>query len=133
MRSRPPKTHSFPAARVLETPIGRVQLGAAEDGLALLLFPNSPDTILAGEPASVQAEAHLDAACDALNDYFAGRRTAFDDLPLVPHGTRFQKSVWSALTRIPFGATRTYRDIAVAIGNPKAVRAVGLANGQNPP
>lgn len=66
-----------------------------------------------------------------LREYFGGTRTRFD-IPCAAHGTPFQKSVWAALTRIPFGATCSYADIARDIGNPKAVRAVGLANGRNP-
>ncbi|MEW7866135.1 methylated-DNA--[protein]-cysteine S-methyltransferase [Aeromonas diversa] len=63
--------------------------------------------------------------------YFSGRLTRFD-LPLAACGTAFQMAVWAALREIPFGHTVSYRDIANAIGNPKAVRAVGAANGRNP-
>jgi methylated-DNA-[protein]-cysteine S-methyltransferase len=68
---------------------------------------------------------------DQLDAYFAGEPVGFD-VPLAPHGTPFQRSVWAALRAIPYGATATYGQIAAAIGNPKAVRAVGLANGRNP-
>ena len=66
-----------------------------------------------------------------LDDYFAGRRRTFD-VPLNLTGTAFQKSVWSELTRIPFGATISYGELARRIGNANASRAVGLANGKNP-
>jgi methylated-DNA-[protein]-cysteine S-methyltransferase len=66
-----------------------------------------------------------------LNDYFAGKLRQFS-LQLDFAGTEFQKKVWAALLSIPFGETRTYRQIAEQIGNPKAVRAVGAANGKNP-
>jgi len=66
-----------------------------------------------------------------LREYFAGARTAFD-LPLAPGGSDFQKKVWHALTTIPFGQTRSYLDLAKAIGSAKAARAVGAANGKNP-
>lgn len=66
-----------------------------------------------------------------LEEYFAGRRTAFD-LALAPRGTAFQQRVWQALLKIPFGKAVSYSDIAADIGNPAAVRAVGLANGRNP-
>lgn len=66
-----------------------------------------------------------------LNEYFDGRRSTFD-LASDLVGTPFQKSVWSALLRIPYGETRTYGEIAAELGNPKAVRAVGAANGRNP-
>lgn len=66
-----------------------------------------------------------------MTEYMDGRRRTFD-LPLAPKGTEFQKRVWQALCDIPYGQTRTYKEIAVAIGNPKAVRAVGMANNRNP-
>ena len=66
-----------------------------------------------------------------LNEYFAGKRKIFD-LPVDSKGTAFQKAVWRELQKIPYGETRSYEDIAVAIGNKKAVRAIGQANGRNP-
>jgi methylated-DNA-[protein]-cysteine S-methyltransferase len=66
-----------------------------------------------------------------LGEYFAGARTQFE-LALEPHGSAFQKTVWRALTEIPFGQTRSYLDLAKTIGSPKASRAVGAANGKNP-
>ena len=70
-------------------------------------------------------------ACRQLREYFAGERKAFA-LPLAPAGTEFQKKVWAALRDIPWGETRSYGDIARAIGKPTACRAVGMANGRNP-
>jgi methylated-DNA-[protein]-cysteine S-methyltransferase len=72
----------------------------------------------------------LDAAAMQVEDYMAGRQLWFD-LPLQYQGTPFQTEVWKALARIPFGETRSYREIAEAIGKPGAVRAVGQANGRN--
>ncbi len=66
-----------------------------------------------------------------VNEYFAGRRVDFD-LPLAPHGTAFQMRVWQELQRIPYGETISYGELATRVGNPKASRAVGAANGQNP-
>jgi methylated-DNA-[protein]-cysteine S-methyltransferase len=66
-----------------------------------------------------------------LSDYFAGKRKSFD-VKLAPEGTEFQKAAWMALTKIPYGQTRTYGEQAAAIGRPKAVRAIGAANGRNP-
>ncbi|WP_019230401.1 methylated-DNA--[protein]-cysteine S-methyltransferase [Sedimentibacter sp. B4] len=66
-----------------------------------------------------------------LNEYFEGKRNSFD-LPLNPKGTEFQKKVWAALCDIPYGETRSYKQIAEYIGNPKACRAVGMANNKNP-
>jgi methylated-DNA-[protein]-cysteine S-methyltransferase len=68
---------------------------------------------------------------EQLGAYFAGERTSFD-LPLAPHGTDFQQKVWRALAAIPYGETTTYAAIAKKIGKPRAVRAVGAANGRNP-
>ncbi len=75
--------------------------------------------------------ALLRRAQKQLTEYFAGRRHSFD-LPLAPHGTEFQRAVWSQLSNIPFGATSTYGAIARAVGQPQAARAVGGAIGANP-
>ena len=66
-----------------------------------------------------------------IEEYFAGKRRSFD-IPLSMSGTDFQRLVWKALQTIPFGETRSYKDIAIQIGNPKACRAVGMANNKNP-
>lgn len=71
------------------------------------------------------------AVCEQLDEYFTGKRKSFD-LPLMLEGTEFQKSVWEALCEIPYGETRSYSDIAERIGKPKACRAVGMANHNNP-
>jgi len=70
-------------------------------------------------------------AAEQLDEYFNGQRKVFD-LPLKLNGTKFQIDVWKALQKIPFGKTRSYGEIARAIKNPKAVRAVGMANNRNP-
>lgn len=75
--------------------------------------------------------ALTEAVCQQLNEYFAGTRTAFD-FPLRLQGTPFQEKVWAALRDIPYGETRSYQQIAQAIGQPKACRAVGMANHRNP-
>jgi methylated-DNA-[protein]-cysteine S-methyltransferase len=77
-----------------------------------------------GNPVLAEAERQL-------NEYFAGKRNCFE-LELEFAGTEFQRKVWEALLTIPCGETRSYREIAVQIGNPKAVRAVGAATGKNP-
>lgn len=79
-----------------------------------------------GEEASI-----LDATIRQLREYFAGRRRQFD-LPLAPTGTEFQLRVWQELRRIPYGETISYGELARRVGNPRASRAVGLANGANP-
>jgi methylated-DNA-[protein]-cysteine S-methyltransferase len=73
----------------------------------------------------------LDEAARQLTEYFAGDRTTFD-LALAPHGTEFQQRVWMALRTIPYGETRSYGNIAAAVGSPSSSRAVGAANGRNP-
>ena len=75
--------------------------------------------------------ALTEAVCQQLDEYFAGTRTAFD-FPLRLQGTPFQEKVWAALRDIPYGETRSYQQIAQAIGQPKACRAVGMANHRNP-
>ncbi len=73
----------------------------------------------------------VDMVCAQITEYFEGSRTEFD-LPLYLEGTEFQRRVWQALLEVPFGRTASYLDIAVTLGKPTAVRAVGLANGSNP-
>jgi len=77
-----------------------------------------------------EEDAILNTAKNQLKEYFAGKRTEFD-LPIEYNGTNFQTSVWKELCCIPYGETRSYQDIAVSIGNPKAVRAIGQANKAN--
>ena len=72
-----------------------------------------------------------DRAAVQLEEYLNGKRRHFD-LPLRPQGTEFQRSVWNALLTIPYGETRSYKEIAQAVENPKAFRAVGMANNKNP-
>jgi methylated-DNA-[protein]-cysteine S-methyltransferase len=84
-----------------------------------------------GEGLAVGEDALLKEAARQLAEYFAGARRAFD-LLLELHGTEFQKRVWQALLTIPYGETRSYRDIAEMIGCPKGFRAVGMANNRNP-
>lgn len=112
------------------SPVGPLLLAGTTAGLTHVLFGEGP------RPSAPAADWHEDAAAfDAargqLDEYFAGTRRAFD-LPLAPAGTPFQRAVWSLLRAIPFGDTRCYRDLAVAMGKPGAMRAVGLANGRNP-
>lgn len=113
-----------------KTPIGRLVVAADEGGLRRVLFETNRY-----DPADRGTWKHdaaaLREAREQLLAYFAGERRVFD-LPLHPEGTPFQLKVWNALTEIPFGATRSYGDVARRIGDPKAVRAVGAANGRNP-
>ena len=114
------------SATNLATPLGSLQLVARDGLLERIAFPG---THVARLPAADVPVLSLAAA--QLGDYFAGRRRAFD-LPLAAAGTAFQEAVWAALGSIPFGETRSYGDLARALGRPRAVRAVGAANGRNP-
>ena len=107
-----------------ESPVGLV--GIAEKGgrIIYIKFGRIPP----GWHGSTQL---LKEAKKQFGRYFAGELKKFD-LPLGLHGTEFQRQVWNALLEIPYGETRSYQDIAVAIGNPLAVRAVGMANNRNP-
>ncbi|MFZ8199583.1 methylated-DNA--[protein]-cysteine S-methyltransferase [Alteromonas portus] len=84
-----------------------------------------------GDDMQAYSNAITDEACRQLSAYFDGKLNEFD-LPLSAKGTAFQHSVWDALQQVKYGETASYLDIANAIGNPKAVRAVGMANGRNP-
>jgi methylated-DNA-[protein]-cysteine S-methyltransferase len=115
----------------LDTPVGTLMLAGCEDhGLRYISFQCGKGA-KAPEPDWKQSDKPFRHVIRQLKEYFRGSRTAFD-LKLHPKGTAFQKAVWKALERIPYARTRTYGDIARAIGRPTAVRAVGLANGRNP-
>jgi len=118
---------------VVDSPIGPLTLVAADGRLAGLYMDaqrHRPTDEVVGPPGDREAEPFASAA-DQLAAYFAGQLTEFD-LPLAPAGTRFQRTVWAALQQIPYGETWSYGQLACKIGNPAAVRAVGLANGRNP-
>jgi methylated-DNA-[protein]-cysteine S-methyltransferase len=104
-------------------------IGIAEDTGALCRVFFCTGKNLAG--FSIAQTPLIKKASAQLAEYFDGSRTSFD-LPLVLRGTDFQLSVWKALQSIPAGATRTYKDVAVLVGKPKASRAVGMANNRNP-
>ncbi len=138
----------------MPSPVGELLLAANRHGLTHLLFLPlahaervTQSWVAASEtsqrsdsqlsPSALQADgasqahAHLQRSREQLEQYFAGTRQAFT-VPLASTGTAFQRQVWQALEQIPYGQTWSYRDVALHIGNPKAVRAVGLANGCNP-
>jgi methylated-DNA-[protein]-cysteine S-methyltransferase len=114
----------------ISSPVGRLTLVAAGDHLVGLYFDDDPHAAPARATAT-RDDRRLRAATTQLEEYFAGTRTAFD-LPLAPVGSAFQKKVWAALRRIPFGETASYGQIARAIGKPAASRAIGGANHRNP-
>lgn len=113
-----------------QSPNGQMTIQANDIGLLGVWFE-----IQTTQPQELGAysddHAILNQAKIQLEEYFSGRRTQFD-LPLAAKGTDFQQSVWQALCKIPYGETWSYQQLADEIGNPKAVRAVGLANGKNP-
>jgi methylated-DNA-[protein]-cysteine S-methyltransferase len=116
----------------IQTPVGQLTLVANDHALIAVLWENDdPNRVKLVELNQNLDHSILNETEKQLIEYFAGQRTKFN-LPLEFQGTAFQKSVWSALLNIPFGETRTYKDIAESIGNVKAVRAVGAANGKNP-
>lgn len=111
-------------SHTLATPVGPLTIVATERALTALRFGGTP---CSNDPATPL----LRQAARELEEYFAGVRRAFS-LPLEPHGTPFQLSVWEALREIPYGQRSSYKQIAARIGRPTACRAVGMANNRNP-
>lgn len=125
---------------VIDSPLGPLTLRADDgvlSGLWMSEHRHRPDGDTSPPPAAALAPFGderpdgLPAVREQLAAYFAGDLTVFD-VPLAVRGTEFQRRVWAALREIPYGATRSYGELAAAIGQPSAVRAVGLANGRNP-
>ena len=107
-----------------ESPCGWLEIRWTEEGITLV-SRRDECSVEEFPPQGYGAELIAE-----LKEYFAGRRSRFD-VPLVVRGTLFQERVWEALCSIPYGETRSYQDIAEAVGNPKACRAVGMANNRN--
>ena len=122
----------------LDSPLGPLVAGATEEGICLLEFSDRRklDTQLSTlrklfrVPVVPGSHRHLDRLKTELAGYFDGERRSFS-VPLSFPGTPFQRRVWERLLAIPYGETRSYEDLAVVLGSPKAMRAVGHANGQN--
>lgn len=110
----------------LRSPIGPLEITGTKTHLTGIRFTQEM-----GEDMTTHPPIPLRDACAQLDEYFQGRRKDFS-LPLAPEGTEFQQSVWCELETIAFGQTVTYGDVARAIGNPTACRAVGGANNKNP-
>ncbi|MBV1690637.1 methylated-DNA--[protein]-cysteine S-methyltransferase [Novosphingobium sp. G106] len=120
------------AFKTMPSPVGELTLVASDKGLTAILWENDdPDRVRLADRTEQPAHPVLVETARQLDEYFAGKRSAFD-LPLDFHGTYFQKRVWAQLLAIPFGETRSYGEIARALGQPTASRAVGAANGKNP-
>ena len=110
---------------------GTLDIGIAEENNAIrgLFFGHDvPPGIIGSRKAQTPL---IQKAAGQIEEYLAGKRKKFS-LPLVMHGTDFQMAVWQALQAIPYGQTRSYKDIAALIGRPKALRAVSMANNRNP-
>ena len=115
---------------IFRSPIGLLKICEKNNKLTNLSLQQADDASL----HSQKFEQHSDLLYETytqLNEYFSGKRTMFE-LPINCIGTPFQQQVWTQLQSIPYGETRSYQDIAIGIGNPKAVRAVGQANNKNP-
>jgi len=119
------------AATRFPSPIGELLITASASGLTGVWFPGEDLPGVQPDHGREPPSGHLARACEQLAEYFARARTAFD-LPLDPVGTPFQRRVWSALRTIPYGTTVSYSDLARRLGDVRATRAVGAANGRNP-
>jgi methylated-DNA-[protein]-cysteine S-methyltransferase len=127
--SQTQSTHFY---KTMSSPVGELKLVASDKGLTAILWENEdPNRVRLGAMKEDKHHPLLVEAERQLKDYFAGNLERFT-VKLDFVGTDFQKKVWKALTTIPFGETRSYAQIAAQIGSPKAVRAVGAANGKNP-
>jgi methylated-DNA-[protein]-cysteine S-methyltransferase len=115
------------------SPVGPLLVVADEAGLRRIEFTRAPGAITPPRAwrRARRPRGALRAALSQLEEYFAGRRRAFE-LPLAPEGTPFQRAVWRAVARIPYGTTITYAELARRAGRPAAPRAAGAANGRNP-
>lgn len=109
-----------------DTPLGLMALGAEDCAIVRLYLPNTPTPRLMSHETPLLVRGR-----EQLLEYMAGQRREFD-LPLAPRGTPFQQRVWEALRAIPFGQTRSYKDIAQMVDSPRGFRAVGMANNRNP-
>ena len=126
------------AYATLDTPVGKVLVAATRRGLVRISFGAVYDfeSVLADlsarvSPRLLESPGYFDGVRKELEEYFEGRRTSFD-VPVALHGTPFQRRVWEALLEIPYGETTSYGELARRLGSPRAMRAVGLANGRNP-
>ena len=132
MRDRRARSAEPFVCKRVESPVGGLVLVGNDDGLAAILWAHDdPKRVRLNIVAEDERCPVLVETARQLEEYFAGTRQAFD-VKLNFIGTEFQNRVWSALLRIPFGETRSYGQIARELGNPRATRAVGAANGKNP-
>lgn len=133
--------HNTPACGVVVTWAGSIEVTAGPAGVRTAEIPPWSETrsetppdlgaIAVCEDGDDGAVSHLRRALSELHEYFAGTRREFT-VALDPHGTAFYRAAWAEVARVPYGETRSYAEIAQAIGSPAAIRAVGAANGANP-
>jgi methylated-DNA-[protein]-cysteine S-methyltransferase len=120
------------AFKIISSPVGKLKLLASDRGLLAILWENdNPKRVKLSTLVENQDHPVLLETEQQLQQYFQGRRKSFS-LKLDLKGTKFQNKVWQALLSIPFGETRSYGQLARQLGNPRAMRAVGAANGRNP-
>lgn len=109
----------------ISTPLGIAKITGDSDGISSIIILDAEEPLTDIIPESLEDTVYQ------LNEYFEGSRTEFS-LNLNPQGTEFQKRVWSELEKIPFGRTASYMELSKLLGDAKAIRAVGSANGRNP-
>ena len=120
------------AYKIILSPVGELKLVASDEGLVAILWENdNPKRVKLGALVENSDHPILLETERQLKEYFQGKRKSFS-LKLDLMGTKFQNDVWQALLAIPFGETRSYGQLAGQLGNPRATRAVGAANGRNP-
>jgi methylated-DNA--[protein]-cysteine S-methyltransferase len=110
--------------------LGTLGIGADDNRITNLFFEFETENVKKNRDYTIKETPLIKKAATQLFEYLNGKRKNFD-LPLLKDGTDFQVSVWNELIKIPYGETRSYKDIAIAINNEKAVRAVGMANNRN--
>lgn len=111
---------------IYDSPYGKLKICYTERVISYIKLLEEDECYKMGKSSNIS-----ELAKKQLDEYFAGERKVFD-LPITFNGTDFQKKVWRALCEIPYGETRSYKEIAITIGNEKACRAVGMANNKNP-
>jgi methylated-DNA-[protein]-cysteine S-methyltransferase len=120
------------AYKIMVSPIGKLKLVASDKALVAILWEkDGPRRVRLSEMVADDRHPVLVETERQLNEYFSGKRKTFS-IALDMRGTHFQKNVWESLLAIPFGETRSYAQLAKHLGNPRATRAVGAANGRNP-
>ncbi len=130
MAMNPKKKQQEPIGEsvTVKTPIGMLEISAADGAVCSISIVQTGEIMT---DARGEIQPVLKQAMSEINEYFAGKRTEFS-FPMRTEGTLFQKSVWEELKKIPYGKTKSYGEIAAAIDNPKAFRAVGMACNKNP-